>query len=236
MDFQIKYGIVSEVKNGFVRVHFEEDKIVSDWLPVLVRKSKTQKESWQLEANEHVVCLVDCHCEEGVVIGAIPNAQDGPDPGEGAGKFRKKFSDGTVFEYDINSHEMTVDVKGKLNATTTGDALIDSGAKLTAKSQGEAIIDAGTNLKGNATIKAIVTAPNIELTGAVKVTGALLVTGAITAGAIATTGGGSITSEGDITTIGGIIATGDIIAGTKSLKNHVHPGVQTGSSLTGPPQ
>lgn len=225
----LKYGIVSEVKKGFVRVFFEEDEIVSDWLPVMVRKSKSEKESWQLEENEHVVCLVDQHCEEGVVIGAIPNEQDTPDPGEAKGKFRKKFSDGTVFEYDVNSHKMTVDVKGQLEAKTTGACKID----------------AGTNLEGNAGVKATVQAPNIELTGSVKITGPLLVTGPTTAaaisaaslaaGAISTTGGGSITSEGDISVIGGISATGDVVAGTKSLKLHTHSGVQPGGGTSGPP-
>jgi len=219
MNSLLKYGIVSEVKKGFVKVFFEEDDIVTDWLPVLVRKSKTEKESWPLEIKEHVVCLMDCECETGVVVGAIHNDEDQPDPGEAPGKFRKKFSDGTLIEYDVAGHKLTVDVKGDLQAITTG----------------EVIVDAGTNLKGNATLKAIITAPNIELTGAVKVTGALIVTGAMTAGAIATTGGGAIVSEGDITTVGGISATGDIVAGGKSLKTHVHGGVQTGGGVTGPP-
>lgn len=220
MQFQKKYGIVCEVKPGFVKVSFEEDQIVSDFLPVLLRKSKTDKESWPLEINEHVVCIMDESCDEGVCLGAITNTEDTPDPGEGPGKFRKIFADGTFIEYDKNSHELTVDVKGKLTGKTTG----------------EVFIDAGTNLKGNAAVKAIVTAPNIELTGAVKITGALLVTGAVTAAGIATTGGGSIVAEGDISTQGGINATGDIVAGTKSLKTHVHTGVQTGGGVSGPPQ
>lgn len=214
----LKYGIVSENKPGFVKVQFEEnDGIVSDWLPVLVRRSKAEKESWQLEVNEHVVCLMDEFCEEGVCIGAIHNDEDQPDPGEAAGKFRKLFSDGTLFEYDVQAHEMNVDVKGKLTAKTTGACKID----------------AGTNLEGNAGVKAIVVAPIIELTGAVKITGPLTVTGpatmaAIAATAIATTGGGSIVSTGDIST------TGDVVAGGKSLKTHTHT-APSGGGPTSPP-
>lgn len=215
----LKYGIVSEVKPGFVRVKFEEDEFVSDWLPVLVRRSKTQKHSWQLEVNEHVVCLMDEHCEEGVVLGAIPNDEDKPDPGEAAGKFRIVFSDGTLFEYDINSGKMKVDVKGDLEAKTTG----------------QCSIDAGTNLKGNAGIKASVVAPTIELTGNVQISGTCTVAGALMAGGIATTGGGSIVSEGDIITTGGISATGDVVAGTVKLKTHIHPGIQPGAGSTGTP-
>lgn len=119
MNFQLKYGVVSEVKKGFVRVSFEEDEIVSDWLPVLVRRSKSEKESWQLEINEHVVCLTDQHCDEGVCLGAIPNDQDAPDPGEAKGKFRILFSDGSLIEYDKTTHKLSlqapvIELKGQV--------------------------------------------------------------------------------------------------------------------------
>lgn len=214
----LKFGIVSGIKPGFAKVSFEEDGIVTDWLPVLVRKSKSDKESWQLEANEHVACLMDEYVEEGIVIGAIPNDQDEPDSGEGAGKWRKKFADGTVIEYDRLNHKMTVDVKGSLDAKTTGEASIDAGTTLTAK----------------AAVKATVEAVAIELKGNVVVSGTL------SAGAISTNTGGGGTGKleiaGDITLTGKIEATGDIKAGTVSLKSHVHPGVQSGAGTTGLPQ
>jgi phage baseplate assembly protein V len=123
----LKYGLVSSVKSGFVRVKFEEDDgIVSDWLPVMVRKSKSEKESWQLEINEHVVCIMDEHGEFGVCLGAIPNDEDTPDPGEGAGKFRKIFSDGTEIEYDSNTKKLTVDVKGELTGKATIKATVEA--------------------------------------------------------------------------------------------------------------
>lgn len=220
--FQLKYGIVSETKKGFVRVKFEEDDgIVSDWLPVLVRRSKTDKESWQMEPNEHVVCLVDCYCEEGVCLGAIYNEEDTPDPGEAAGKFRKLFSDGTLIEYDKNSKKLTVDVKGSLKANTTDDAEIDTLTNATIK----------------AGVMATVEAPTINLTGNVVVAGSL------EAGAIAIAGGGAMSmKDGSPLKIdGGLDATGaiqgsDVIAGTISLKTHIHPGVQPGAGTTGPAQ
>src|SRR5688572_12748387 len=103
----LKYGIVSEVEQGFAKVHFEEDNIVTSWLPMLVRKSKSDKDSWPLEVNEHVACMMDKYCNEGVILGAIYSDVDTPDSGEGPGKFRKKFSDGTVIEYDSEGHELT---------------------------------------------------------------------------------------------------------------------------------
>lgn len=225
----LKYGIVSEVKKGFVRVKFEDlDGIVSDWLPVLVRKSKTEKESWPLDVNEHVVCFMDEHLENGVCLGAIHNAEDTPDPDEAAGKFRKKFSDGTLIEYDKNSHKLTVDVKGSLEAKTTGNCSIDT----------------ETNLTGNAGVKAIVTAPNIELTGNVKITGLLTVTGAATmagvaAASLAIAPGGGITKQGggaldfDIETTGQVKGS-EVLAGTVALSTHKHT-APSGGGLTSTP-
>ncbi|MCG2614900.1 phage baseplate assembly protein V [Terrimonas sp. NA20] len=224
MSTELKYGIVCEVKPGFARISFEDDDIVSDWLPVLRRKTKTQKESWQLDINEHVVCLMDCHCEEGVVIGAIHSDVDTPDSNEHPAKFRKIFSDGTVIEYDSEAHKLTVDVKGDLKATTSGDSEID----------------AATNLKGKAGAKAIIEAPAIELTGMVKITGATTIVGALTVGAISVSagsgGGGTMDIEGDMNIQGKIDATGDVTAGGISVKLHKHTGVQTGPGVTGPPQ
>lgn len=219
---QFKYGIVSDVKKGFIKAAFEEDEIVTDWIPVLFRKTKSDKESWQLEINEHIVCLMDHNCNTGVCLGAICNDEDEPDPGEGKGKFRKLFSDGTLIEYDKEAQKLTVDVKGELNATTTG----------------KAAINAGTNLEGNATVKATITAPLIELTGNVTVSGTLA------AAAISTVpgagGSGKLQIGGDIEASGKLTATGeisgsDIKAGTISLKTHKHSGVTTGGGTSGVP-
>lgn len=174
-----------------------------------------------MEVNEHVVCLMDKYAEEGVCIGAIYNEVDTPDPGEAAGKFRKLFSDGTLIEYDKNAHKLTVDVKGQLEAIATGDVTIDT----------------QTNLKGTAAIKATIEAPAIALTGNVVVSGSL------EAAAISVAAGGSISMkdssklniDGGITTTGEIDAS-DVKAGAVSLLTHVHPGVTSGPSLTGPGQ
>lgn len=223
-----KYGIVSEVKRGFAKVEFQDDNFVSDWLPVLVRKSKSDVESWQLEILEHVVCLMDEHCNEGVILGAICSDEDPGDPGEGAGKFRKKFSDGTVIEYDKTAHKLTVDVKGSLDAKTTG----------------EASIDAQTNLKGNAGVKAVITAPNIELTGAVKITGAVTILGALSAGAISTVpgaggGSGDIAITGNVNITGNMQATGNVEGGEVkvgliNLSTHKHTSGGSGSPTSTP--
>ncbi|MEO6682174.1 MAG: phage baseplate assembly protein V [Ginsengibacter sp.] len=222
---QFKYGIVSDVKAGYIKASFEEDEIVTDWLPVVQRKSKSDKESLQLEINEHIVCLMDANCNEGICLGAIPNEKDTPDPGEGKGKFRKLFSDGTLIEYDKSTHKLTVDVKGQLEAKTTG----------------KASIEAGTILEGNATVKATITAPIIELSGNVIVSGTLAAASlSIAPGAGPVPGSGKVEIAGDIELTGKITGTGeisgsDIKAGGVSLKKHTHTGVTTGPGTSGPP-
>ncbi len=47
---------------------------------------------------------------------------------------------------------------------------------------------------------------------------------------------GSVTVDGDIHSTGTITADSDVVAAGKSLKNHVHLGVQAGSALSGKPQ
>jgi len=213
MSFQLKYGVVSDIKKGFVKVHFEENEIVSDWLPVLVHKSKTDKESWQLEVKEHVVCLMDAKCNEGVCIGAIPNDEDTPDPGEGAGKYRKIFSDGTEIEYDKAAHKLTVDVKGSIEV----------------KAEIKATVQA-PDIEAEATATAKVKAPVITLEGNVVVTGSL------TAAAITTSGGGNISAQGNINVQGNVVAVGEVTANGKNLSTHIHGGVQPGAGITGLPQ
>lgn len=223
----LKYGVVSGLKPGYAQVNFTEDKFPSAWLPIVVRKTKTDKESWQLEVNEHVVCLMDKRCNEGVIIGAIPSTVDVPDSGEAAGLFRKLFSDGTLIEYNKNNHTLTVDVKGKITGKATGNITVESGAELKATAASSASIEA-PSIIAKATTSAELEAPTITLKGNVTVTGGL------TAATIATSGGGAITSSGSMT-IGGTITGGEVQVGAIKLSSHKHSGVQTGGGSSGTP-
>lgn len=214
----LKYGVVSDTSRpGYVKVTFAEDDFPTDFLPVLVSKSKTDKQSWPLEVNEHVVCLMLDDCDDGVVLGAIPSEVDSPDPGEAAGKFRIRFSDNTVLEYDKNGHKLTVDVKGDVDVIATGDVTVDAGgaAKVSAMS-------VEVSALADAKIKAL----QITLDGVVTVTGALM------AASISTTGGGAITAGGSLTASGEISAA-KVSAGGIDLASHKHVSAPSGS-LTGP--
>lgn len=214
---QFKFGIVGEQKPGFAKVIFQEDEIVTAWWPVLSRTSLKDKESWPLNVQEHVVCLCDQYCEEGVVLGCVASEADPVDEGAGVGKFRKVFEDGTVIEYDKNQHKLTAEVKGSVRITATED--IEANTKM--------------NLKATAMIQASIEAPDIQLLGNVTVVGIITAAG-ISAAPMAGVPGatGKITAEADIETSGTIKAM-DVVAGLISLKGHKHGGVQSGPSATG---
>lgn len=190
-----KFGTISETKKGFARVKFDDDDIVSNWLPVMVRRSLGDKDSWPYKVNEHVFCMMDENCEYGIIQGAVYNDADTPDTNEGAGKFRKLFEDGSFIEYNNNTHELTCNIQGKIKAIATGN--------IEATSQAE--------IKANASTKITCTAPIIKLDGDVQITGDVQVDKTLT-------------------------ATTDVQGGGKSLKLHVHTGVQPGAGVSGPPQ
>lgn len=215
----LKFGIISYAEPGFARVQFEEDDIVSPLWPVVSRTSLKDKESWVLNVDEHVVCLCDEHCEEGVILGCIANQIDRVESGAGAGKFRKVFEDGTIIEYDKNSGKLTADVKGSVKITATADI--------------DATTD--TNIKAKALVLASIEAPQIELKGNVTVIGLITAAGMSVSAMPGVPGStGKITSTADIETTGEIKAA-DLKAGTVSLLTHVHAGVQTGAGTSGPP-
>jgi len=143
----LKFGIVTDYKKGFARVQFLELDIVTDFLPILVKHTLNDKESYPVEINEHVACVMDETLLTGVVLGAIPSKQDAPDPDEKPGVFRKLFKDGSLIEFDRNT--------GNLKADVTGDANVKAGGKAS-------ILAPAIEFTGE-----------VKITGACTITGAL---------------------------------------------------------------
>lgn len=189
----LRFGNITEVDpaKGYARVTFTDDGIVSDWLQFLVIGAIKDNFSHTFSINEQVACLMDERSEEGVILGAIFNDKTPPN-NAGDGIFRVKFEDDSVIEYNRNSHEYTLDIKGKINISSDSEININA-----------------VNANITASTEAKIQAPVIKLIGAVAVTGAMTVSGTITA-----PGGGPIS--------GNLEVQGDVKAGTVSLKNHVH--------------
>lgn len=89
---------------GRLRVVFTEfDQMLSYWLPLVVPKTQNDKAYWIPDVGEQVVCLMDAHDENGVVLGAIYSQLDST-PVQSADKFHLGFKDGTSVEYDRAAH------------------------------------------------------------------------------------------------------------------------------------
>jgi phage baseplate assembly protein V len=125
-----KTGIVTDVDNAkaLVRVKFPEMEIVSDWLPVLVMRAKTDQFFNAMVINEHVICLMDENCEDGVVVGCIYDETNVP-VGAGDGKHFNKFSDGTEIIYDSVAKKLTINAAGNVEivAATASKITVNSG-------------------------------------------------------------------------------------------------------------
>lgn len=207
----LRFGNITEVDpaKGYARVTFTDDGIVSDWLQFVVMGAIKDKFSHTFSINEQVACLMDENSEEGVILGAIFNDKTPPN-GTGDGIFRVKFDDNSVIEYNRNSHEYKLDIKGKINISAQSEVNINA---------------VNANITATATAK--VEALAIQLNGAVSISGGLTVGGTISA-----PGGGAISGNLEVT---GQLKGATVTDGTISLGTHKHTGVQTGGGTSGTP-
>jgi phage baseplate assembly protein V len=207
----LRFGNITEVDpaKGYARVTFTDDGIVSDWLQFLTLGAIKDNFSHTFSVNEQVACLMDENSEEGVILGAIFNDKI-PPINAGDGIFRVKFDDDSVIEYNRNSHEYTLDIKGKINISAQSEVNINA-----------------VNANITATAIAKIEAPAIQLNGAVAISGGLTVGGTISA-----PGGGAISGDFEVD---GQIKGATVTNGTISLGTHKHTGVQTGGGTSGTP-
>ena len=125
------------------------------------------------------------------------------------------------------SGNATVELAGNLVTTVAGNATIEVDGNASVQVAGTTSVDSG----GAATV----TAPSVTIdAAATTVTGTLTVSGQLTANAGLTANGNL--GAGIAALINGAMAvSGDVVGQGVSLKNHVHGGVQGGSSATGAP-
>lgn len=104
----VRIGIVSEIdpSMAMVKVTFDDltsddsNGLLSDWLAVGQHGSTEDAGYWLPNIGAQVVCVMLSNgVEEGVVISTLYNDEDVPHT-SGAGRWYKKFSDGSVIEYD----------------------------------------------------------------------------------------------------------------------------------------
>lgn len=171
-----KFGTISEVdeQKGLFKVKFDDQDIVSGWLPGICRNTlSNQDESW-FDVNEHVVCLMDENLEHGVILGSFYSKNEKP-------VVKNKdirsitFSDGSFIKFDRSAKKLTVSCEGDV----------------------EVIKSKNVNVTADTKIK--LTAPNIEIDGKLKVTDDSTFDTKITAtGDIKSTTGGITAQVGDV--------------------------------------
>jgi phage baseplate assembly protein gpV len=157
----LKFGIISDVDppKGLVRVNFDDDEIVSNWIPVSFPKAADDEFAFPYDKNNHVWCIMDDHCENGVVGGAIYDAKKKPSLGA-PDLFYIKFKDGTVIKYDRGTHVLNVKVNNASYELTTSGHSIKNGSETLKKIISD-LIDAITQMT-NGTSSGPTTAPPIN--------------------------------------------------------------------------
>lgn len=227
----LRYGLISDIDpaKGLARVNFNDDQIVSDWLPILVPKAMEDSFSFFPDINEHVACLMDEHSENGVILGSMYNTETAPNGGN-KDKFRMRFKDGSVIEYDRSGHKLFADIKGQVEVKAQGAVKVDGQSTVDVIAVGNVKVETAAA----ATLKA--TAVTIDAP-ATTVTGTLTVAGLLTAGGLAIAGGAAATMSGSLTVTGDIKTTaGDVEApGGIKLTQHKHTGVTPGGGTTAIP-
>ena len=107
------------------RVIFEDKPAtVSFWLDIIVRNTYKNKDYALPDIDEEVICLfLPNGNAQGFILGAVYNADDLP-PVDDKDKRHVEFEDGSVIEYDRNTHKLTADLNGDIDITTTGSVNI----------------------------------------------------------------------------------------------------------------
>ena len=118
----IKVGVIESFNeaNATARVIFEDIKVKSYDLPIIVKQSQNNKDYWIPDIGESVLCLfLPTGIESGFILGSYYNKKDRP-PVTDQNKRTVKFKDGTILEYDRATHKLTADVKGDIELKATG--------------------------------------------------------------------------------------------------------------------
>jgi len=110
-------GEVVEVDESLHRVRvklFDRQGMVTGFLPVLVPFAKdTYAYGLPKVGDTVLVVFLPQGPEDGFVLGSFYHLEKTP-PSVGLGKFYKKFSDGTIIEYDESEHKLYVHSVGDI--------------------------------------------------------------------------------------------------------------------------
>lgn len=166
----LRFGNVTEIDatKGLARVSFDEDGIVSDWLPIAVKGSKANKhESW-FDVGDFVACLMDKNIEDGVILGAIYDENNTPPVGNKDVE-STTFSDGTLIKYDRANSKLIIECVGDVNVNCV-NANVTASTKVTIDSP-ESEFTGDVNIQGAVSANGVQSSGDIQADGAVEAGG-----------------------------------------------------------------
>ena len=199
--------------------------LITDFLPVLAQRTVNDCEYDLPDIGQDVVVIfMPNGLESGFVLGGFYNTNQRPNQTT-PDIYQHSFKDGTFLQYDRSAHVLTADVKGDIVVKATGNADINVtgnvteavGGSLTATVTGNVTVASSATVTIKASSAITLNAPTVNIQGTLNTSAQ---------------GGGA----GSANITGTMKATGDITAGNISLQNHVHGGVQAGSSNTSAPK
>lgn len=134
MVYRIGRVALQDAEGCRVRVAFEaDDELASYWLPVMQSRAGGDRVYWMPDLDDQVVCLLDAHAEDGVVLGAIYSEVDTP-PVASLNRLHVRMRDGSVIDYDRAAHRLTVALAGEgaeIAISTPGAVTITAGGGVT---------------------------------------------------------------------------------------------------------
>lgn len=165
----LRFGKISafDPETGLAKVSFEEDGIVTDWIPVLKKNTLKNKHAHVMDVGEHVACMMDENAENGVVMGAINSKNEAPGAVKGADIEGVAFEDGTTVEYNRSTNELKINCMGDVKVICQ-NAIVEASAKVT-------IDTPEAEVTGNLTVGG-----SIDATGNMSSSGSIEATGDIT--------------------------------------------------------
>ena len=221
----LRFGRVTSIEGGKTRVELADgQKTVSYDLSTVQSRVLRDQEIKMPDIGEPVACLFSGQGnEQGVVLGAYYNGEEN-DPGQPQRIDYRRYEDGTELWYDRETHKLVAKVKG--------DCEIEAEKKIVAKAKED--IEIETEQKASVRAKSMISlqsdecikinAPVILLEGMLNSTDA---DGSPGKGVLS---GNFVVRNGDVT-----IPESDATAGAVSLRQHLHEGVESGSSVTQKP-
>jgi len=135
---------------------------------------------------------------QGVIAGSL-GSNANPDPSGNPRLFKTAFADGSYWQIDLDTHEMSVGCAGKISVAADGDIQAVTAGRAKVAAVGNIEADTQAALKASAAESAEVTAPEIRLIGNVTVVGNLTMSGT----------GSSVQMEGDVTLLGRLAVAGE---------------------------